>query len=75
MVWLKDTITSLEREIQPMEYYSKYIEAKRVQEAKEAIEKLRENLKHCINCGARIKSKEQEFCEECGIDIMDSVLK
>ena len=74
MVWLKDTINSLEKEIQPMEDYAKFIEEKRIQEAKEAMEKLRQGLTHCKNCGARIKSKDQEFCEECGMDIMKSIL-
>lgn len=75
MVWLKDTITSLEKKIQPIEDYAKFIEVKKLQEAKEAMEKLRLNLTHCKNCGARIPSKDQELCEECGMDIMESILQ
>ncbi|MFX0167366.1 MAG: hypothetical protein ACFE9V_18735 [Candidatus Hodarchaeota archaeon] len=75
MVWLKDVIASLEKTIRPMEDYSKFIEVKKLQEAKEEMEKLRLNLTHCKNCGARILSEKQEFCEECGIDIMESILK
>jgi hypothetical protein len=75
MVWLKDSIATLEKEIQSVGEYSKYVEARRAQEEIEALEKLREKLTHCGNCGARIKSKEQEFCEECGINIIKSKVK
>ncbi len=75
IVWLKDIIASLENKTQPMEDYTKFIKVKKLQEAKEAMDKLRQNLTHCKNCGARIPSKDQEFCEECGMDIMESILQ
>jgi len=73
MVWLKDTITSLEKKIQPKEDYAKFIEIKKSQEIREAKEKLREKLTHCKNCGARIQSKEQLLCEECGKNLIESI--
>ncbi|MBY8984979.1 MAG: hypothetical protein KGD65_07930 [Candidatus Lokiarchaeota archaeon] len=66
MLWLKDTITSLEKKIQPKEDYAKFIEAKKTRKKMKARDKLRERLTHCKNCGARVKSKEQILCEECG---------
>ncbi|MFW9824292.1 MAG: hypothetical protein ACFFE4_15220 [Candidatus Thorarchaeota archaeon] len=72
MVWLKDKIAALEKIVQPKEDYAKFIEFKKFQEMKEAKEKLRERLTHCKNCGARIKSKEQLLCEECGEELMKS---
>ncbi len=73
MVWLKDTITSLEKKIQPKGEYAKFIEAKKAQEVREAMKKLRERLTHCKNCGARIQSKEQLLCEECGENLIESI--
>ncbi len=73
MVWLKDMITSLEKRIQPTEDYVKFIEAKKAQEIREAMKKLRERLTHCKNCGARIQSKEQLLCEECGKNLIESI--
>jgi len=72
-VWLKDMITSLEKKILPKEDYAKFIEAKKTQEIREAMGKLPERLTHCKNCGARIKSKEQLLCEECGINLLKSI--
>ncbi|MHA2282439.1 MAG: hypothetical protein ACXAC5_16470 [Promethearchaeota archaeon] len=73
LVWLKDQINSLEKRIQPKEDYAKFIETKKAQEIKEAMEKLRERLTHCKNCGARVQSKEQLLCEECGMTLMESI--
>ena len=75
MVWLKDTITSLEKRIQPKEDYAKFLEAKKAQEIKEAMNQLRERLTHCKNCGARIQSREQTLCEVCGENLMGSISK
>lgn len=75
MVWLKDTINNLENEVQPGEDYSTYIEERKAQDEKKVMEKLRETLTHCKNCGAQIKSKDQEFCEECGINIIENLIK
>ncbi|GAI10783.1 unnamed protein product, partial [marine sediment metagenome] len=73
MVWLKDTITSLEKKNLPKGEYAKFIEAKKTQEIREAMKKLRESLTHCKNCGARIQSKEQLLCEECGENLIESI--
>jgi len=75
MVWLNDMIASLEKEFQPKDDYAKYIEAKKAEERKKAEKKVRELLTHCRNCGARIQSKEQEFCEKCGVNLIESVFK
>jgi len=72
LVWLKDTITSIEKKNLPKGEYSKFIEAKKAQEIREAMKKLRNKLTHCKNCGARIQSKEQLLCEECGENLMES---
>ena len=73
IVWLKDTITSLEKKVQPKEDYMKFVEVKKTQEIKEAMKKLRESLTHCKNCGARIQSKVQLLCEECGESLLESI--
>jgi len=73
MIWLKDTITSLEKKIQPKEDYAKFIEAKKAQEIRKAMEKLRERLTHCKNCGAQIRSKKQLLCEGCGEILMEGI--
>lgn len=73
MIWLKDTITSLEKRFQPKENYAKFVVAKKTHEIKEALKKLREKLTHCKNCGARIQSIEQILCEECGKNLMESI--
>ena len=28
---------------------------------------------HCTNCGARIKSINQEYCEECGVNLIEQI--
>jgi len=73
MVWLKDTITTLEKKIQPKEDYAKFVETKKAQEIREAMEKLRERLTHCKNCGAQIRSKKQLLCEGCGEILMEVI--
>ena len=73
MVWLKDTITTLEKKIQPKEDYAKFVETKKAQEIREAMEKLRERLTHCKNCGAQIRSKKQLLCEGCGEILMEGI--
>jgi tRNA(Ile2) C34 agmatinyltransferase TiaS len=75
MVWLKDMITSLKKKIQPTGDYVKFIEAKKAQEIRETMKKLRERLTHCKNCGALIQSKEQLLCEECGKNLMEITLQ
>lgn len=75
MIWLKETINSIEKEVQSNEDYAKYIEAIEAQEIKETIERLRKKLTHCKNCGARIQSEVQEFCEKCGINLLESILE
>jgi len=75
MEWLKDTINTLEKDIRPKEDYTKYLEKLKEKELKESREKLRESLKFCKNCGERIRSKDQEFCEKCGINLMESILE
>ncbi len=72
MVWLKDTIASLERVVKPKEGYSKYIKLRKEKEAKD---KLREKLSYCQNCGVKILSKDQEYCEKCGVNLFDSISK
>jgi len=73
MVWLKDIITKIEKSTQPKEDYTKFTEAKKTQEIEEAMKKLRQSLTHCRNCGARIQSEEQLLCEECGLNLIESI--
>ncbi len=73
LVWLKEKIVSLEKEIKPKADYNKYLEARKAQEIKKAKEKLREALTHCKNCGERIKSKTQDFCEKCGVNLLENI--
>ena len=73
MVWLKDTILSIEKEIKPKEDFIKYTEDRKAFEIKKKREQLREALTHCKNCRERIKSKTQEFCERCGKNLMEQI--
>ncbi|KKM91538.1 hypothetical protein LCGC14_1227580 [marine sediment metagenome] len=73
LVWLKEKIVSLEKEIKPKEDYNKYIEARKIQEIKNEKIKLREALTHCKNCGERIRSKTQDFCEKCGVNLLENI--
>lgn len=73
MVWLNDTISSLQEKIYQKEDYARYIEVKRGGEKKEAEEKLKEQLVHCKNCGAKIRDKSQEYCEECGKSLIEQI--
>ena len=73
IIWLKDTITSFEKENKPREDYIKYKETEKIKDIKEAHKKLRKSLIYCKNCGERIESEEQEFCEKCGINVLESL--
>ncbi len=73
MLWLGDTITSLKEELHPKEYYTEYLKSKKGVEINKVKNRLRETLTHCKNCGARIKSKEQKFCEECGVNLLEEL--
>lgn len=73
IVWLNDTIASLEQKINPRAEYLEYVKAKKIEEEQKAREKLRAQLTHCHNCGAKILSKEQEFCEKCGVNIIEGI--
>lgn len=56
-VWLKDTIANLERVLSPTDEFTKYKEGKK------------KVLSFCENCGSKIKSEGQKFCEFCGIEL------
>ena len=73
MLWLNDTISNLQKEIHPKDDYEKFIESKRIEEKKEAERKLREQLSHCKKCGAKIRDRQQEFCEEYGENLMEQI--
>ncbi|MFW9818633.1 MAG: hypothetical protein ACFFE5_03400 [Candidatus Thorarchaeota archaeon] len=73
MIWLKNSIASLQKEIRPKEAYEKFLEVKKAEEKMEAEKKQREQLVHCRNCGALIRDKKQEYCEECGINLMKQI--
>jgi len=73
MIWLKEIINSIEKEIKPREDYSKYKERHKRIEINEAQKKLRKNLIYCKNCGERIRSEEQEFCEKCGMKFLENL--
>ncbi|MHA1658514.1 MAG: zinc ribbon domain-containing protein [Promethearchaeota archaeon] len=61
MIWLKESITNLEKEINPQGDYDKYRKAR---------EKAPKRLKQCKNCGAKIKDNNQKFCEICGSELI-----
>ncbi|MFW9988257.1 MAG: zinc ribbon domain-containing protein [Candidatus Odinarchaeota archaeon] len=71
MLWLNDTITSLQKELYPEDDYTEYFKSRKTKEVKETKKSLREDLNYCKNCGARIMSKEQRFCEKCGVDLSE----
>jgi hypothetical protein len=73
IVWLNDTISSLQEKYHLTEEYKKYFEAKIAEEKKEAEKKLREKLIHCKYCGAKVRDSKQEFCEECGENLMEQI--
>ncbi len=73
LIWLKEIITSIDKEIKPREDYSKYKERHKRIEINEAQKKLRKNLIYCKNCGERIRSEEQEFCEKCGMKFLENL--
>lgn len=73
MIWLKEIITSIEKEIKPREDFNKYKEIHKRIEIKEAQKKIRKNLIYCKNCGERIRSEEQEFCEKCGMKFLENL--
>ncbi len=70
MVWLRDTIGFIENEIKPKEDYAKYVEEKKAQELLKTKKKILKKLGHCKNCGERIRSLEQEYCEKCGVKLL-----
>ncbi len=73
MIWLNNTISSLQKQIHPREDYEKFLEAKKAEEKKKAEKKRREQLTNCKNCGAVIRDKKQEYCEECGDNLMKQI--
>ena len=73
MIWLKEIINSIEKEIKPREDFNKYKEIHKRIEIKEAQKKIRKNLIYCKNCGERIRSEEQEFCEKCGMTFLENL--
>ncbi|MFW9902107.1 MAG: hypothetical protein ACFFDY_12640 [Candidatus Thorarchaeota archaeon] len=73
MIWLKDTINSLEGDIKPKEDYAQYVEARKEQEFIKTKKKLIKKLLYCKNCGEKIRSSEQEYCEKCGVKLLENV--
>lgn len=72
MIWLKDTIESIEKKIKPKGDYIKYVEERKEQELLKTKKKLLKRLTHCKNCGERIRSVEQEYCEKCGVKLLEN---
>ena len=63
----------MQEQIYQKEDYARYVETKRTEEKKEAEEKLKEQLVHCKNYGAKIRDKSQEYCEECGKSLIEQI--
>ena len=61
IIWLKDTIANMEKKVSPEDAYDKYKKVK---------EKKNELIINCKYCGARIKDKNQKFCEMCGSECL-----
>jgi hypothetical protein len=74
MVWLNDKISTFQKRLHPMEDYEKFLKVKKDEERKEAEKKRREQLVNCKRCGAKIKDKNQEYCEECGENLWEQIL-
>ncbi|MFW9998744.1 MAG: hypothetical protein ACFE9Q_05860 [Candidatus Hodarchaeota archaeon] len=72
MIWLKDTIESIEKEIKPKENYAKYVEKREQEELLKKRKKILKKLTHCKNCGERIQSLDQEYCEKCGVKLLEN---
>lgn len=70
MIWLKETIETLEGNIKPKEDYEQYLEARKEQELLKTKKKMLKKLDHCKNCGEKIRSSEQEYCEKCGVKLL-----
>ncbi len=70
MIWLKDTIESIEKKITPEGDYAKYLEERKEQELLLTKKKILKKLNHCKNCGERIRSLDQEYCEKCGVKLL-----
>jgi len=73
LIWLKEVITSLEKETKPREDYNKYKEIQRKKDIEDTKKKIRKKLIYCKNCGERISNEKQEFCEKCGITISENL--
>ncbi|MFX1567823.1 MAG: zinc ribbon domain-containing protein [Promethearchaeota archaeon] len=73
MIWLKETINSLEEDIKPKEDYEHYVEERKEQEHLKTKKKFIKKLGFCKNCGEKIRSSEQEYCEKCGVRLLDNV--
>lgn len=73
MIWLNDAITSLKEQLHPKEDYNEYIKSIKAKEIKQPKDRLRERLTHCKNCGTQIQSKEQTFCEQCGVNLIEEI--
>ena len=73
MVWLKNTIHSLESDFEVKEDYAKFSQAKREEERRITKERLRKTITHCGKCGARIRNQHQVYCEECGVSLLAQI--
>ncbi len=73
MIWLKETIDSLEREIKPKEDYAQYVEARKEKDFVKTKKNLLKKLSYCKNCGEKIRSIEQEYCEKCGVKLLENI--
>ena len=72
MIWLKETISSLEEDIKPREEYENYVESRKEEELSKNKKKLIKELGYCKNCGEKIRSNEQEYCEKCGVKLLEN---
>jgi ABC-type ATPase with predicted acetyltransferase domain len=73
MIWLKETIESIEREIKPKEDYAQYVETRKEQQLLKTKKKRLKKLDKCRNCGEKIRSSEQEYCEICGVKLLENI--
>ena len=73
ILWLDDTINSLKEELYSKEDYTEYLKSKKSIEINKVRDRLKETLTHCKNCGAQIQSKEQKFCEQCGVNLIEEI--
>lgn len=73
MIWLKNTIATIEEKVRPKGDYAKFLKTQKVKVKKEVREKQRQKVNYCKNCGEKVRSEDQKYCEVCGESLIELV--